>query len=62
MVRGLLNKFNVALGRYVIMPDHVHLFVRGDQDLILSSWIGGLEKRTCVCRAAIAENLATWIL
>jgi putative transposase len=26
-------KFNVALGRYVIMPDHVHLFVRGDQGL-----------------------------
>src|SRR5205823_544932 len=22
--------FNVAVGRYVIMPDHVHLFVRGD--------------------------------
>ncbi len=21
---------NVAVGRYVIMPDHVHLFVRGD--------------------------------
>ena len=21
--------FNVAVGRYVIMPDHVHLFVRG---------------------------------
>ena len=22
-----IDKFNVALGRYVIMPDHVHLFV-----------------------------------
>ena len=48
MVRGLLNKFNVALGRYVIMPDHVHLFVRGDQDLILSSWIGGLKRTVSV--------------
>ena len=41
--QGAANKFNVALGRYVIMPDHVHLFVRGDQNLILSSWIGGLS-------------------
>jgi REP element-mobilizing transposase RayT len=24
-----ITKFNVALGRYVIMLDHVHLFVRG---------------------------------
>lgn len=23
------DEFNVAVGRYVIMPDHVHLFVRG---------------------------------
>ncbi len=37
-------KFNVALGRYVIMPDHVHLFVRGDRRFTLSSWIGGLKR------------------
>jgi REP element-mobilizing transposase RayT len=24
-----IANFNVGLGRYVIMPDHVHLFVRG---------------------------------
>jgi REP element-mobilizing transposase RayT len=24
-----IAKFDVAFGRYVIMPDHVHLFVRG---------------------------------
>ena len=38
------SKFNVALGRYVIMPDHVHLFVRGDRNFTLSSWIGGLKR------------------
>ena len=27
--RCAIAKFNVALGRYVMMPDHVHLFVRG---------------------------------
>jgi putative transposase len=37
-------KFSVALGRYVIMPDHVHLFVRGDADFKLSAWVGGLKR------------------
>ena len=39
-----ITNFNVALGRYVIMPDHVHLFVRGGQNFIVSSWIGGLKR------------------
>jgi REP element-mobilizing transposase RayT len=51
-----MSKFNVALGRYVIMPDHVHLFVRGDRNFTLSSWIGGL-KRDVYC-ARIAATLA----
>jgi REP element-mobilizing transposase RayT len=42
------SKFNVALGRYVIMPDHAHLFVRGDQHFMLSSWIGGLKRAISV--------------
>jgi len=32
----------------VIMPDHVHLFVRGDQSFTLSSWIGGLKRAMSV--------------
>jgi REP element-mobilizing transposase RayT len=35
---------NVAVGRYVIMPDHVHLFVRGDREFRLSGWIGMLRQ------------------
>jgi putative transposase len=46
--RCAIDKFNVAVGRYVIMPDHVHLFVRGDQGFRLSSWIGGLKRAICV--------------
>ena len=42
-----IENFNVALGRYVIMPDHVHLFVRGDRSFTLSSWIGGLKRAMC---------------
>jgi REP element-mobilizing transposase RayT len=45
--RGIA-KFSVALGRYVIMPDHVHLFVRGGPDFTLSSWIGGLKRAMSV--------------
>jgi len=36
--------FNVAVGRYVIMPDHVHLFVRGDYSFGLGSSIGALKQ------------------
>jgi len=31
------TSFNVAVGRYVIMPDHIHLFVRGADDFRLGS-------------------------
>jgi REP element-mobilizing transposase RayT len=37
------DNFNVAVGRYVIMPDHVDLFVRGDYNFRLGPWIGALK-------------------
>jgi REP element-mobilizing transposase RayT len=46
--RRARENFNVALGRYVIMPDHVHLFVRGGRNFTLSSWIGGLKRAISV--------------
>ena len=39
-----IKEFNVALGQYVIMPDHLHFFVRGDQNLVLSNWVKGLKR------------------
>jgi REP element-mobilizing transposase RayT len=39
-----MKDFNVALGRYVIMPDHLHLFVRGDQSFVLPTWVKGLKR------------------
>jgi len=54
--RCAIVKFNVALGRYVIMPDHVHLFVRGDRDFTLSSWIGGLKRAMSVA----VKSLRLW--
>ena len=40
---GLIN-FGVAIGRYVIMPDHVHVFVRGSLDFSLRQWVRILKR------------------
>jgi REP element-mobilizing transposase RayT len=51
-----LIEFNVAVGRYVIMPDHIHLFVRGGPEFLLSPWIGGLKRALSVaaeCRGRL---------
>lgn len=36
--------YNIAVGRYVIMPDHAHLFVCGSDDFELGRWIGTLKQ------------------
>ena len=41
--RGI-KEFGAALGRYVIMPDRIHLFVSGDADFVLSKWVAGLKR------------------
>jgi REP element-mobilizing transposase RayT len=39
-----LEDHDVAVGRYVLMPDHVHLFVVLPQEgITLSKWIGSLR-------------------
>lgn len=38
------NDFGIAVGRYVIMPDHMHFFVRGSDDFELAAWINGLKR------------------
>jgi REP element-mobilizing transposase RayT len=42
--RGFTER-NIAVGRYVIMPDHIHLFVCGPDDFVLGRWIGSLKQR-----------------
>lgn len=42
------DEFNVAVGRYVIMPDHIHLFVRCGPDFILERWVAGLKRALSV--------------
>ncbi|HEX8077921.1 MAG TPA: transposase [Chthoniobacterales bacterium] len=34
----------IAVGRYVIMPDHLHLFVSGPPDFDLGRWMGMLKQ------------------
>jgi putative transposase len=34
-----------ALGRYVLMPDHVHLFVRLQRDKALGAWVKALKAK-----------------
>lgn len=50
---------NIAVGRYVIMPDHVHLFVRGPDDFQLSSWVGML-KQALAKLIALTTMSAVW--
>jgi REP element-mobilizing transposase RayT len=45
---------DIAVGRYVIMPDHLHLFVRGGQELVLEKWVGML--RRCLSQAIVAPR------
>ena len=49
------RKFNIAVGRYVIMPDHVHLFVRGDDNFRLGPWIGALKQ--ALAKAAMLSRV-----
>jgi putative transposase len=34
----------IGVGRYVIMPDHIHLFVRGTLDFCLRQWVRMLRR------------------
>ena len=34
----------IAVGRYIIMPDHIHLFVGGHYEFVLDQWIRALKR------------------
>src|ERR1700694_2546499 len=46
-----------ALGRYVFMPDHIHLFVRGATDFSLGAWVATLKR---VVAAAVTGGRGIW--
>jgi putative transposase len=41
--RGWEEK-RIATGRYVLMPDHLHLFVSGSESFILENWVRLLKQ------------------
>ena len=51
---------NVAIGRYVIMPDHAHLFVCGPDDFELGRWIGILKQRLGKAVASTKQSRPIW--
>jgi REP-associated tyrosine transposase len=42
----------VGVGRYVFIPDHLHLFVRGGDDFKLAQWINELKRAISVALGA----------
>src|SRR6266536_4544685 len=52
--------FNVAVGRYVIMPDHVHLFLRGSHNFRLGAWIGALKQALAKAAALPRKQGQIW--
>jgi len=38
------REYRTAVGRYVLMPDHIHLFVCGGGDFNLGLWVRGLKR------------------
>jgi REP-associated tyrosine transposase len=50
---------NIAVGRYVIMPDHAHLLVRGPADFQLGPWVGML-KQALAKHIALAGTSPIW--
>jgi putative transposase len=54
------RQFNVAVGKYIIMPEHVHLFVCGDADFILGRWIGQLKQTLARDAGLTCEQSQIW--
>jgi REP element-mobilizing transposase RayT len=55
-LRGV-HEFNVGVGRYVIMPDHIHFFVRGDAHFDLIKWLNGLKRAMSVAVGTVNRSL-----
>ena len=51
------EELGIALSRFVIMPDHIHLFVTGTDDFDLGIWVRGLKR---VVAAAVTGGRSIW--
>ena len=55
-VRRARDEFGVAVGRYLIMPDHMHFFVPGGDDFKLTQWVNGLKRAISVALGATKKR------
>src|ERR1700682_1712732 len=51
---------HVSVGRYAIMPAHVHLFVRGDDEFLLGRWIAALKQALATSAGYAKSNGRVW--
>ena len=51
-IRRARDEFGVAIGRYVMMPDHMHWFVRGRDDFKLTLWVNELKRAISIALRA----------
>lgn len=54
------NDFGVAVGRYVILPDHLHLFAVLPDDIRLGNWIGTLKRVLAQSIDTAGSNDPVW--
>jgi REP-associated tyrosine transposase len=57
-IRRARDEFGVAVGRYVMMPDHIHFFVRGSNGFKLAQWVNGLKRAISVALGATKKHSA----
>ena len=55
-VRRARDEFGVAVGKYLIMPDHMHFFVRGGDDFKRTQWVNGLKRAISVALGATKKR------
>jgi putative transposase len=55
--RSSNQRRGIAVGRFVIMPDHVHFFVRMPPDLRLSSWVGLLKQKLSIAICSAGDSI-----
>ena len=55
-VRRAREDFGIAVGRYAIMPDHLHFFVLGNDDFNVAQWVNGLKRAISVSLGATKKR------
>lgn len=50
------HKAGVWVGQYVLMPDHVHLFVSAEGSRVLSNWVGALKRNLAKARRGMVHG------